>query len=171
MQPLPFADNFILAPMQIWLVVRISQLYGRSMEQDAALKLIGTLGFGFMAQHATVLLYKLVPGMTFALGPFTVFGFTVLLGAATAMLYERGRLPDKAEQKDLLNAIKSLLKDKELVEHLRALGQVVTDGVKAKGYKVRAEDIRTIMASVGEQGRPIGERLNAALFQNPHDKS
>lgn len=164
MQPLPFADNVILAPMQIWLVVRIGQMYGQSVTQDAALKLLGTLGFGFAAQHATVAMYKLIPGLTFGLGPFTVFGFTVLLGAMTATFYERGQMPSKAEQKALLNSIKTLLKDKELAADIRQMGTVIAAEFKTRGYKTRAEDLQAVFGKASEQARPIGERLERELF-------
>ncbi|KEF33376.1 hypothetical protein RDMS_12760 [Deinococcus sp. RL] len=164
MQPLPFADNVLLAPMQIWLVVRIGQMYGQSVTQDAALKLLGTLGFGFAAQHATVALYKLVPGLTFGLGPFTVFGFTVLLGAMTAMFYERGRMPGKSEQRAVMNGIRTLLKDKALAADIRDIGTSVAAEFKTRGYKTRPEDFQAIFSKASERAKPIGERLERELF-------
>ena len=165
MQPLPFADNVILAPMQIWLVVRIGQIYGQSVTQDAALKLLGTLGFGFAAQHATVALYKLIPGLTFGLGPFTVFGFTVLLGAMTAMFYERGRMPDKAEQKEVINGVKNLLKDKAFAAEIKDMGTSVAAEFKSRGYRTRTEDLQAVFQTASERARPIGERLERELFK------
>lgn len=165
MQPLPFADNVILAPMQIWLVVRIGQIYGQSITQDAALKLLGTLGFGFAAQHATVALYKLIPGLTFGLGPFTVFGFTVLLGAMTSAFYERGRMPDKAEQKAMLNGVKKLLKDGEFAAEIKDMGTVVAAEFKRRGYKTQPEDLQAISQLVSERARLIGEKLEPEMFK------
>lgn len=167
MQPLPFADNVILAPMQIWLVVRIGQLYGQSIGQDAALKLIGTLGFGFAAQHATVAMYKFLPGLNFGLGPFTVFGFTVLLGAVTAMFYERGQMPDKAEQKAVLNGLRALLKDRAFATEIKDLGSAVGAEFKARGYKTRPDDLKAVFDTASERARPIGERLERELFGKP----
>lgn len=164
MQPIPFADNVILTPMQIWLVVRIGQFYGQSITQDAALKLLGTVGFGFAAQHATVALYKLVPGLTFGLGPFTVFGFTVLLGAATALFYERGSAPNKAEQKALIGGVKTLLKDRPFREEVMAMGRSVFNEFKVRGYKTGADDLKAVFDVAGEGARPIGERLERELF-------
>lgn len=164
MQPIPFADNVILTPMQIWLVVRIGQFYGQSITQDVALKLLGTVGFGFAAQHATVALYKLIPGLTFGLGPFTVFGFTVLLGAATALFYERGSTPNKAEQKALIGGVKVLLRDRTFREEVMAMGRSVFNEFKARGYKTGAEDLKAVFDIAGEGAKPIGERLERELF-------
>ncbi|MDV6373663.1 NERD domain-containing protein [Deinococcus arenicola] len=164
MQPIPFADNVILTPMQIWLVVRIGQFYGQSITQDAALKLLGTVGFGFAAQHATVALYKLIPGLTFGLGPFTVFGFTVLLGAATALFYERGSAPGRSEQKALMGGIKVLLGDRTFREDVMAMGRSVFKEFKVRGYKTGADDLRAVFDIAGERARPIGDRLERELF-------
>lgn len=163
-QPLPFADNVLIAPMQIWLVVRIGQIYGQSVGQDAAVKLIGTLGFGFAAQHLTVAMYKFVPGFTFGLGPFTVFGFTVLLGYVTAMFYERNRMPDRSEQKAALKGIQSLLKDQAFATEVKELGRAVGAEFKARGYKTRPDDLKAMFEIASERARPIGERLERALF-------
>lgn len=165
MQPLPFADNVILAPMQIWLVVRIGQIYGQSVTQDAALKLLGTLGFGFAAQHLTVAMYKFVPGLTFGLGPFTVFGFTVLLGAMTAMFYERGQMPDKAEQKAVMNGVKNLLKDRAFAAEIKEMGTSVAAEFKNRGYRTKSEDLQAVFQTASERARPIGERLERELFK------
>jgi len=172
MQPLPFADNVLLAPMQIWLVVRIGLLYGQRVGQDAALKLLGTLGFGFAAQHATVALYKLIPGLTFGLGPFTVFGFTVLLGAMTARFYERGQMPAQSEQRAVMNSIRTLLKDRNLASELLEMGTTVAAEFKARGYKTRPEDLQAIFGTVNERAKPIGERLERELFRDdPKDET
>ncbi|MFD2609839.1 NERD domain-containing protein [Deinococcus taklimakanensis] len=164
MQPIPFADNVILAPMQIWLVVRIGQLYGQSVGQDAALKLIGTLGFGFMAQHATVAMYKLVPGLTFGLGPFTVFGFTYMLGAMAATFYERGQLPDKSERRAVMTAVMKLMKDKAFAADVKEMGKSVAAEFKARGSKTRAEDLQAVFQTASERARPIAEKLERHVF-------
>lgn len=164
MQPIPFADNVILTPMQIWLVVRIGQMYGQSMTQDAALKLLGTLGFGFAAQHATVALYKLIPGLTFGLGPFTVFGFTVLLGAVTALFYERGRTASKAERSAMLSGIKTLLRDRTFAQEVKDVGLEAFSIFKANGFKTRPEDFKTVVDTLNERAKPIGDRVERELF-------
>lgn len=164
MQPIPFADNVILTPMQIWLVVRIGQIYGQSMTQDAALKLLGTLGFGFAAQHATVALYKLIPGLTFGLGPFTVFGFTVLLGAMTALFYERGRAASNAERRVLLGGIKSLLRDRTFAQEIKDMGTEAFSTFKANGSKTRPEDFKAVIDTLSERAKPIGDRIERELF-------
>lgn len=171
MQPLPFADNVLLAPMQIWLVIRVGQLYGQSVSQDAALKFIGTLGFGFAAQHLTVAMYKFVPGLTFGLGPFTVFGFTVLLGYVTATFYERNRMPDRSEQKAALNGIRVLLTDRAFAADVKELGRSIGAEFKARGYKTRPEDLRALFDTASDRARPIGERLERTLFNRTSESA
>lgn len=165
MQPIPFADNVILPPMPMWLAVCIGQIYGQSMTQDAAPKLLGTLGFGFAAQHATVALYKLIPGLTFGLGPFTVFGFTVLLSAMTALFYERGRTASPAERRVLLSGIKKLLRGSTFAQEIKDMGTDAFNTFKANGSKTRPEDLKAVFDTLGERAKPIGDRIERELFR------
>lgn len=164
MQPLPFADNMILAPMQIGLVMYIGKLYGRDFTADLALKLVGTLGLGFVAQHATVALYKLIPG-AWLLGAITVPAFTILLGYVATLYFELGTTISQREQLRLLGQIRVVLKDKELSKNMKSVGSIVADEIKSRGYRLKAEDMREIMGKVGDHGRDIGERL-VKLLQN-----
>jgi uncharacterized protein (DUF697 family) len=163
MQPLPFADNLIITPMQVGLIIWIGGIYGRSISSGMASKVIAAAGFGLFAQHATLLLYKFIPGLTFGLGPITVIGFTVLLGAMVCMYYEVGRFPSDREKGVLLGRIIGLMGDKETQQQFKELGQGVVAEVKLRNYRIKPSDMQDILDNVGDQGKNIGERFANAL--------
>jgi len=80
-QPIPFADIFILTPIQIVMVTLLGRVYGvRMTRKDASAVLasfVGAIGWGVVAQQVTLGLYKTV--LPF-LGGFTtipiVYGWT-----------------------------------------------------------------------------------------------
>jgi uncharacterized protein (DUF697 family) len=165
LQPIPFADNLILTPMQIGLVMWIGKLYKRDLTSDLALKIMGSIGLGLFAQHATVLAYKMIPG-AWGLGAITVPAFTIFLGAMMSLYFEKGEFPDKSEQKQLFKGVKTALTDKELLEKMKNMGSVLAQDIKAKGYRVKPEDMREVFAKNGGQGKEIGERLAQLLGFN-----
>ena len=165
LQPIPFADNLILAPMQIGLVMWIGKLYKRDLTSDLALKIMGSIGLGLFAQHATVLAYKMIPG-AWGLGAITVPAFTIFLGAMMSIYFEKGDFPDKSEQKQLFKGVKTALTDKELLEKMKTMGSVLAQEIKAKGYRVKPEDMREIFDKNGNRGNAIGERLAQLLGFN-----
>lgn len=84
-QPLPFADIFILTPIQAYMGARLSAIRGMPISDTKANELLkevlGTVGMGMLAQQAALGLYKvglplmagfttipLVYGLTFAIG-------------------------------------------------------------------------------------------------------
>lgn len=106
-QPIPFADIFILTPIQIVMVTLLGRVYGvRMTRKDASAVLtgiVGTIGWGVMAQQVTLGLYKTI--LPF-LGAFTtipiVYGWTWGLGKTAAYFLkarQEGRTPSAEELK------------------------------------------------------------------------
>jgi uncharacterized protein (DUF697 family) len=162
MQPIPFADNMILTPLQIGLVMHIGRIYGTDFTKDLAFKLVGPLGMGFLAQHGTVLLYKLIPG-AWGLGAITVPAFTIALGWAAAKYFEQGSAPSREEQKQVLKRSLALVKDAEIRDQMKDLGATLVKEVKARKYRVAPEDIKEILGRLGQEGKGIGEQIQKRL--------
>lgn len=92
-QPLPFADIFILSPIQVVMVTYLSKVIGMNTDNTKAneilVYLIGTLGWGVLSQQTVIGLYKTV--VPYA-GGFTtlplVYASTFGLGVACKTLIE-----------------------------------------------------------------------------------
>ena len=84
-QPIPFADMFILTPLQGYMGVKIAQIHGLRISEQGALEILkelgGLIGLGFVAQQAAIGAYKtfipflgalttipMVYGLTYAIG-------------------------------------------------------------------------------------------------------
>lgn len=84
-QPLPFADIFILTPIQAYMGSRLSAIRGMPITDGKANELLqeilGTIGMGMLAQQAALGLYKV--GLPFLAGFTTiplVYGLTFAIG-------------------------------------------------------------------------------------------
>lgn len=84
-QPLPFADIFILTPIQVYMGARLSSIRGMPISEARANELLrevlGTVGMGMLAQQAALGLYKV--GLPFLAGFTTiplVYGLTFAVG-------------------------------------------------------------------------------------------
>ncbi|MCP9897157.1 DUF697 domain-containing protein [Vulcanococcus limneticus Candia 3B3] len=84
-QPLPFADIFILTPIQAYMGARLSAIRGMPISDAKANELLkevlGTVGMGMLAQQAALGLYKV--GLPFLAGVTTiplVYGLTFAIG-------------------------------------------------------------------------------------------
>jgi len=91
-QPIPFADIFILTPMQAYMAERLAAVRGVPMSQGSAKELITDLakvmGLGMLAQQAALGLYKV--GLPFLAGFTTiplVYGLTYAVGNVLDYLF------------------------------------------------------------------------------------
>jgi len=91
-QPLPFADIFVLAPIQATLACRIARLRGQEVSMAQARRmlreLIGVIGLGYTAQQAAIGLYKLgLPGFGGFVTIPLVYGLTYGIGRVIDFYY------------------------------------------------------------------------------------
>ncbi|KZZ14746.1 hypothetical protein A3750_13655 [Oleiphilus sp. HI0079] len=84
-QPIPFADIFVLTPIQAYMGVRLSAIRGMPLSDAEATDLLkeiaGVVGLGMAAQQAALGLYKV--GLPFLAGFTTiplVYGLTYAIG-------------------------------------------------------------------------------------------
>lgn len=84
-QPIPFADIFVLTPIQAYMGVRLSTIRGMPLSDAEATDLLkeisGVVGLGMLAQQAALGLYKV--GLPFLAGFTTiplVYGLTYAIG-------------------------------------------------------------------------------------------
>lgn len=84
-QPIPFADIFVLTPIQAYMGVRLSAIRGMPLSEaeskDLLKEIAGVVGLGMAAQQAAIGLYKV--GLPFLAGFTTiplVYGLTYAIG-------------------------------------------------------------------------------------------
>lgn len=108
-QPIPFADIFVLTPIQAYMGVRLSAIYGMPLSdaeaKDLLKEIAGVVGLGLVAQQVALGAYKV--GLPFLAGFTTiplVYGLTYGIGRVMdAYLEKKARREtlSQAEMEDI----------------------------------------------------------------------
>ena len=111
-QPIPFADIFILTPIQAYMGTRIAKIRGYSFSMNEVYKeIIGLLGLSFLAQQTAIGLYKTIIPFLGAITTIPlVFILTYTMGKVMDFYFvskTKGEVPTK---EDLVNAFKNINK-------------------------------------------------------------
>lgn len=119
-QPIPFADIFILTPIQAYMAERLAAVRGVPMSQASITEILTDLakviGLGMLAQQAALGLYKV--GLPFLAGFTTiplVYGLTYAIGKVLDYLViqrAKGRKVSAAEIRDVWSKAKAEGKSK-----------------------------------------------------------
>jgi uncharacterized protein (DUF697 family) len=119
-QPIPFADIFVLTPIQAYMGVRLSAIRGMPLSDAEATDLLkeiaGIVGLGMAAQQVALGLYKV--GLPFLAGFTTiplVYGLTYAIGRIMDYYLEkksRGQTVSNADLKDMWEKYRKEGKDK-----------------------------------------------------------
>jgi uncharacterized protein (DUF697 family) len=90
-QPIPFADIFILTPIQAVMAMKIGAAKGITITKKAATDIIielgGVVGMGYLAQQTALQLLKFIPGGSLFTIPY-VFGATYAMGKVCEYYYD-----------------------------------------------------------------------------------
>ncbi len=112
-QPIPFADIFILTPIQLYMGTLIAEARGYKFSMSEVYKeIIGVLGLSFLAQQTAIGLYKL--GLPFIGGFMTiplVFVLTYSIGKVMDFYFVSKTQGKTLTKDDLKNFFKQAKKD------------------------------------------------------------
>jgi len=112
-QPIPFADIFILTPIQLYMGTLIAEARGYKFSMSEIYKeIIGVLGLSFLAQQTAIGLYKV--GLPFVGGFMTiplVFGLTYAIGKVMDFYFVSKTQGKTLTKEDLKNFFKQAKKD------------------------------------------------------------
>jgi len=107
-QPIPFADIFVLTPIQAYMAERIATIRGTPMQKNSALELVKDLGkiigLGMLAQQVALGLYKV--GLPFFAGFTTiplVYGLTYGIGKVLDYLFTEKAKGNKLSSEEIRN--------------------------------------------------------------------
>ena len=114
-QPIPFADIFILIPVQAYMGERLSSIRGMPLSEAEAKDLLkeipGVIGLGMLAQQAALGLYKI--GLPFLAGFTTiplVYGLTYTIGRVMDHYLEKKAKGQTMGSAEIRNVWKSFRK-------------------------------------------------------------
>ena len=115
-QPIPFADIFLLTPIQLVMGHKISSIRDRSlkeMEISDLIKEIGVvIGLGSFAQQIVIGLYKIgLPGFGGFMTIPLVYGLTYAIGKTIDYYIVQKKTGKKVEVKDISEKVKKFFKE------------------------------------------------------------
>ncbi|MCM3763877.1 YcjF family protein [Neobacillus niacini] len=146
-QPIPFADLFVLTPIQVIMVIFLSRAMGNPLGENKAkemvIYIVGVVGWGVLAQQVVLGLYKtILPFMGALTSMPLVYAATYGLGYASKTILE-ARSKDQKISETELKRISKLAAEKAKKEQkninkdsiLKELESWKEKGLKYQQYK------------------------------------
>lgn len=142
-QPIPFADIFILTPIQAFMGTRIAKIRGYNFSmQEVYKEIIGILGLSFLAQQTAIGLYKTILPFFGALTTIPlVFLLTYSMGKVMNFYFVSKTKGKELSKDDLMNFFKDARKN--------AKKKFNKDDIKKEAQKMK-EDIKNYKQPTSE---------------------
>ncbi len=153
-QPIPFVDMVLIAPIQIGMVQCIGRIHGHRLDKKAVLEILSTFGAGLLTQGALMSAAKLLPfvgwlvtvpmayAMTWAVGEVAHYYFRMGRGVPPAELsrmYERIYRSKREERKAAQEASDSVSDKLRDLVRAREEGLLSDEEFEAAKTKVLSE--------------------------------
>ena len=116
-QPIPFADTFVLTPLQAYMATRLASIHGISVTKASAWENVTDLGkvigLGLLAQQVALGLYKIgLPGLSGLTTIPLVYALTYGIGQLLNEMYlRRSKNKDKMTEKEIKEMWKKMKKE------------------------------------------------------------
>jgi uncharacterized protein (DUF697 family) len=158
-QPLPFADIFILTPIQVVMVTYIAKAMGTPLNEsdarDVITTVLGVVGWGLLAQHGVIGLYKLgVPYLGAISTVPLVYAATYAIGCGSKAVLEA--------------RAKGVSLSRERIENIRRSafeeGKRVAEGLSLRAMKQRLDQYRQMVNELKNQPLSNSEIPNWMLY-------
>lgn len=152
--PIPIADIFILAPIQIALVTTIGYYHGVEVTKDRAIELLTTVSAGVGLREVARQLIKLVPGYGSAISAVIAFAGTVGLGETANVWFKHQMKIDPEQLRLIFKTAAELAKkeyellheaDSELKQRLQSLNKQLATG------EITQAEFEQLLASFDEK--------------------
>ena len=106
-QPIPWVDSFLIAPIQIAMIIHIGKIYNINITKGIAGGLISSIGLSFLGNHIFLNLASMFPVIKQFVGPAIAYSLTFTTGLVVNELFSSGNLnPSKQEIKELVERFK-----------------------------------------------------------------
>jgi uncharacterized protein (DUF697 family) len=137
-QPIPFVDTALIAPIQIGLVQGIGKIHGFKLDKRSILEMLSTFGASLVAQNVIMAAAKFVPFLGWLVTMSMAYAMTWAIGEVSEHYFRNGRNVDEAELKKMFERVYKAKKsekekahkgDKTLKEKLEELKEARKDGL------------------------------------------
>lgn len=96
----PFADFFIITPIQALMVRAIGNIYGYKINESTAAEILTVIGGGWLGQQALLAAFRIgLPGAGGLVGSIFVYGWTYGMGKAAEVYFASNMTASKEDIK------------------------------------------------------------------------
>jgi len=96
----PFADFFIITPIQALMVRAIGNIYGYKINESTAAEILTVIGGGWLGQQALLAAFRIgLPGAGGLIGSIFVYGWTYGMGKAAEVYFASNMTASKEDLK------------------------------------------------------------------------
>ncbi len=118
-QPIPFVDTALIAPVQIGLVQGIGKIHGYKLDKKSILEILSTFGASIVAQNLIMAAAKLIPFFGWIVTISMAYALTWAIGEVSDHYFRNGRNVDEDELRTMFDRVYKSKKDEKAKEHKR----------------------------------------------------
>ena len=148
-QPIPFADVFVLTPIQLVMVTYLNKAIGNPYEKskmnEILTSLLAIMGWGVLAQQLILGAYKTI--VPFVAGITTiplVYGATYALGTGAKILIEAKKNDIKIADDELKKIISQAKKEKGAISLTRIKSEIANLNENAKEFEYYKNNLQSV---------------------------
>lgn len=116
-QPIPFVDTALIAPIQIAMVQGIGKIRGYSLDKRSILEILSTFGASIVAQNVVIAAAKFIPFLGWLVTISMAYALTWAIGEVSDHYFENGRSVDEAELKSMFERVYKDKKAEKSAQH------------------------------------------------------
>ena len=104
-QPIPFVDTALIAPIQIAMVQAIGRVRGHQLDGKSVLEILSTLGASLVAQNAMMAAAKFIPFLGWVVTISMAYALTWAIGEVSDFYFRTGRGASESELRDMFKRV------------------------------------------------------------------
>jgi uncharacterized protein (DUF697 family) len=133
-QPLPFVDMVLIAPIQIGMVQCVGRIYGHRLDKKAVVEILSTFGASLVTQGAMMSAAKLIPFVGWLITVPMAYAMTWAVGEVAHYYFRMGRGVPPAELSSMFERIYREKKEERRAAHDKkpSLSEQLKDIVRAR---------------------------------------
>ncbi len=116
-QPVPFVDSALIAPIQIGMVQGIGRIHGHRLDKKSVIEILSTLGASIVSQNIIMAAAKVVPFLGWAMSLSMAYALTFAIGEVSDHYFKSGRGASKEELRSMFERIYQDKKTEKAAEH------------------------------------------------------
>jgi uncharacterized protein (DUF697 family) len=116
-QPIPFVDSLLIAPIQIGMVQAIARVYGHRLDRQAVLEMLSTFGASIVAQNVMIAAAKFVPFFGWVVTISMAYALTWAIGEVSDHYFRAGRGVDPGELRSMFKDVYTSKRAEKESEH------------------------------------------------------